>query len=211
MSDQASQQDAIRVVRLFNTLEGWYHYSHGYYAPIDVVLQSDMFTLLKSSSLAEERGISATFFKRLTPTKLEVLQGWRFKLNVSSDSQHYTVLIRQQSSGFVFVSDEDAMIFTGVLTTKKMPKVRGKAETLLAKALPAGGYRQCGAKSVPALSFTGNSPRLLPAGDGNRIACGTDDGGSFPCSCGGSCQGIAVPGMCTNCGCASCVWCCSPY
>jgi hypothetical protein len=193
MAPRAGTSDSLTALnwtRFINTAQAAYFKEFGRFAATEE---------LPNASMLRTRGVGM----RLPPASFS----WR--LDVSQDERHYTVLARENVTGFAYRSNEKGIIYEGVAPTID-EVMRGTPETTfpgipidptpgkLAKAHAVGRTRSTPLvraweffiPSLAAREYEENCP--IGAGCGR---CSSN------CSCAENC---------CNYGAADCPWCCTP-
>jgi hypothetical protein len=197
---------AVRVLRLLNTLELWFQKEHGRYGSMAELLDSPGFTKLKNTNDTESYGIAGSLIPRVSFLDEEIIPGWKLRVRITPHD--YTITINDADSGYAFATDEKGVIYTGVpvADSRQDDYLNHAAEYSIAAARPIGALRTPWAKFRRATVRVAGFMLMAQLPECTNSVCE-----EFRCSCCCSCNEGTIPGLCHNCGCQSCVWCCCPY
>jgi len=192
---------AVRILRLINTIQLRHFEALGHYADLAELKTSESTERWLNNKKAEKTGLGRSLYSVLHFERKEIVPGWEFEIVLRDDRRSYVVTMKDSSGKGLgaFSTDQEGIIYEGTsLAAVNSDEVWQSAQLIIA-GKPIETHDNRGLASL--LKTIAFGP--VPAQRG----CCT----MYPCQCFGSCQSGSTGGLCTNCGCPCCVWCCNIY
>jgi hypothetical protein len=200
--DIATDDIALNVIRLFNTLELNYKLQNGgTYASREELFRASTVAWFVDAPKAKEHGLGRRFYNSLRLSEDEIIPGWKLSVVKSDNELGYFISLvcttdswLGQKENSIFVSDEIGVIFVGG------PEVNLEAPTHYRRAASVPGVRPID-QIIKQASLVGLLRRVAFA-----TAGAPSPQGSCGCFCTCSSSGQCY---CWNQGCKACAWCCT--
>jgi|ERR1700733_3469523 len=202
--DYEERYRAVRALRLLNTAQLRHKTANGCYADISLLKDSDAMGRVVASKTALGMGIGKSLYDSLKFGQKEILPGWSFNFAIAEDALGYVARLQNTSVQGGFSTDEVGVIYEGLpMDTDTIPS------TVDAQDVITGSdaiHSHANPTSTRLAAFVRTIAMGTPA---PQQCCFCRD---YTCCCGLACSCQSTPvGDCNDCGCGSCIWCCSIY
>jgi hypothetical protein len=197
-------EKGTRIMRLVNTLQNRNYSQVGAYASMTELDAAPSTRSFFQSGKGERTGIGESLRSTIDLTLEQISPGWLLKFSLRRSKQGYLALLQDVSGNRIgaLSTDQKGVIFKGSAVQSDIPV----ADSISAKDLVVGAA--LGASEEPD-SVLGSLFRSLSLGPATVFAQGGCMCTGNCCCAGHTCSSGCICNGCTNCGCLSCVWCCS--